>query len=292
MQLYKQIICVIRPRQWVKSVFVFVPLFFSKNVFNAELLLSALYGAIVFSLASSVAYIFNDILDRRADALHVKKCTRPIAAGTLSIRVASILCVSLLIISLNMAFFFDGAFFLLILCYFLLNVAYSTFLKQVPILDVCVLVLFFLSRLLAGSLVTGISLSTWLVLVASLLAFFLGFCKRRQDLLLCNMHSRGESSRKIYSLDFLNKIIFTVAPGVMISYLFYAMHNVTVTDTGSYGLMASVPFVWFGIIRYLQLIYREVPESDVLLVVYRDQYMQINLVLYVLVCFGVLYLLH
>lgn len=291
-RLDQELLCVMRPRQWSKNVLIFVPLFFSENIFNADLVLYALYAAITFSLASSAAYILNDILDRRADSHHLKKCTRPIAAGTLSIGRAVILCVLLVVLSLLLAFFLNTAFLLLILGYFFLNGAYSLFLKKIPVVDVFVLVLFFLSRLLAGSLVTDIVLSTWLVLVASLLALFLGFCKRRQDLLLSDMPKQGESSRKIYSLDFLNKIIFTVAPAIMISYLFYAMNCATGIDTAPYGLMASVPFVWYGIIRYLQAIYREIPESDVLLVVSRDRYMQINLVLYVLVCFGVLYLLH
>ena len=264
----------------------FVPLFFNGNIFNADLFLYALYAAIIFSLASSAAYILNDILDRHTDGYHSKKCNRPIAAGMLNIRTAAIFCVFLVVLSLFLSFFLNTAFFLLILAYFLLNGAYSLFLKRIPIIDVFALVLFFLSRLLAGSLVTDIVLSEWLVLVASLLALFLGFCKRRQDLLLCNMPKQEESSRKLYSLEVLNKIIFTVAPAIMVSYLFYAMYSATIINKGAYGLMASIPFVWYGIVRYLQVIYREMPESDVLLVVYRDRHMQINLVLYVSVCFG------
>ncbi|WP_083907277.1 UbiA family prenyltransferase [Desulfocapsa sulfexigens] len=169
-------------------------------------------------MASSAAYIFNDILDRHADVNHRKKCTRPIAAGTLDIRTASILCVLLIVFSLYLAYLLNTAFFLLIFGYFLLNGAYSLFLKKIPVLDVCILVSFFLSRLFAGSVVTGIILSTWLIFVASLVALFLGFCKRRQDLLLCFTEEQGEPYVRKYSPGFLNGVIFAIAPVIMGSY--------------------------------------------------------------------------
>lgn len=290
MGLSKQLFRIIRPRQWTKNVLIFVPLFFSKNIFNAGYVLHALSAVIIFSLASSAAYVFNDIQDRHADARHRRKCTRPLAAGTLSVRTASILFVILMVLSLCLAYFLNTAFFLLLLCYFLMNGAYSLFFKKVSVLDVLILVSFFLSRLFAGSLVTGIVLSMWLIFVASLVALFLGFCKRRQDLLLCFTEELEHSCSPKYSLEFLNGIILTVAPVFVGSYLCYTLHYGMVAHPGAYGLMASVPFVFYGVVRYLQLLYRKSPESDVLLVLFRDRYSQINITLYTLVCYIVLYL--
>ncbi|MGH7767577.1 MAG: UbiA prenyltransferase family protein, partial [Candidatus Binatia bacterium] len=173
----------IRPREWIKNTFIFAPLFFSQNLLNPEFVLKSVCGFALFCLAAGGVYLVNDIWDRREDQKHPQKRMRPIASGALSVRVAGPVAVSLFIIAVAGALFLKPTFGAVIFAYVLLSVAYSKWLKHAVILDVFSIAAGFVLRVVAGAVVIDVMMSHWLLICTMLLALFLGFSKRRCELI-------------------------------------------------------------------------------------------------------------
>lgn len=184
----KAIIQIMRPQQWAKNLFIFTPLFFNKQLNSYDLFLSCIMVVVSFSLASSSIYCFNDILDVEFDKQHPKKCKRPIASGHISISKGYLLMASLIILSITNILLFVKTNTLealaVILFYYILNILYCLKLKQLAIVDVFIIASGFVLRVLVGGISTNIVLSHWLILMTFLLALFLSFAKRRDDVLL------------------------------------------------------------------------------------------------------------
>jgi 4-hydroxybenzoate polyprenyltransferase len=247
-----------RPRQWIKNTFLFSGLVFSKNLFQADLFMKVGMGFILFCLAASSIYIFNDIQDRDMDSKHPEKCRRPLALGNLQVRQAYFVSLLLGGIALVFASVLDLTFLAILVTYILLNLAYSLKLKQVVILDIMCIAFGFVLRILAGTALAEIIPSDWLIVCTMTIALFLGFSKRRNELAL-RIHD-PEDHRKVltdYSVPFLDQMIAMVTACTVMSYILYTVSSETVARFGTRNLMFTTPFVLFGIFRYLYLIYHK-----------------------------------
>jgi 4-hydroxybenzoate polyprenyltransferase len=246
----------LRPRQWAKNVFVFAALVFAGRLSDTDSLLRVALAFVIFCLLSSAVYLVNDVRDREADRLHPQKRRRPIAAGEippeLAVAVATVLAVG----ALGAAFKLSTSFGEVAAGYVGLNLAYSFGLKRVVILDVMIVATGFLLRALAGALVIDVAISRWLVMCTGLLALFLGFVKRRQEVAAMEGASHTRPILKEYSLPFLDQMISVVTGATVVAYSLYAFSPEVAQKLGTSHLGLTIPFVLFGIFRYLYLVHQ------------------------------------
>lgn len=258
-----QYLKLLRPHQWVKSGFVFVGLLFGHAWHDTELVMQVVLAATAFALAASAIYVVNDLSDRERDREHPKKRHRPLASGAVSVTQALLLAGACLVASLMLAHAVSNVVLLIILFYVALNVAYSAGLKHVVLLDVFIISAGFMLRILAGTLGVGIAPSHWLLLCGLMLTLFLGFAKRRAEINV--LASNAASHRAVlddYDPVLLDKLIGICAAGAIISYSLYTVSAQTVALHGSENLIATVPFVVYGIFRYLFLLHRRGGGGD------------------------------
>jgi 4-hydroxybenzoate polyprenyltransferase len=252
----KELIKLLRPHQWIKSGFVFVGVVFGHAWGEPALLLKAVLAAVGFSLAASSVYVFNDVADRENDRLHPRKRFRPLAAGTVSVKTATALGLACATSGLLLAWLASPLVLGLIVAYLALNVAYSLGLKHVSILDVFIISAGFMLRLVAGTEGIGIEASQWLLLCGMMVTLFLGFSKRRAELYAMADGPNGAGShRKVldeYDPVLLDKMIGICASATVVCYALYTMSPQTIAMHRTTGLIWTVPFVLYGMFRYLQ----------------------------------------
>ena len=243
-----------RPRQWPKNVFIFAALVFDKQLFVLASFLNTLAGFALFCLISSSVYIFNDLADVEADRQHPEKKNRPIASGKLPLGAAWVAGILLVAVAVIFGFLLAPRFAGVLAVYFLINLAYSKWLKHVPILDVLIIAAGFVLRVGAGvTLIHVERFSPWLYVVMTLLALFLGFGKRRAELALL-AHGAG-SHRKVldgYTLPLLDQYIMIVSGTTIVAYSLYTFSAPNVP--ANHSMMLTIPFVVYTIFRYLYLI--------------------------------------
>ena len=249
------ILKILRPHQWVKNTFIFIPLFFGGSLFDMADWTSSLVAFVAFSFAASAIYSINDIVDVEADKKHPKKCKRPIAAGLVSKRQASLLAIILAIAALALPFLLNNWMLSVVIALYLaMNLCYCIRLKHYAIIDVCIVALGFVMRIVAGGVATDIVLSRWIVMMTFLLTLFLSFAKRRDDVLIMNetgMAPRKNTSR--YNLTFINQAI-TITGGVMlVCYIMYTVSPEVIERFNSPNLYMTSFFVILGLLRYMQL---------------------------------------
>ena len=259
----------LRPHQWLKNGFVFIGLLFGHAWHNVPTVQAVLLAALAFCFTSSAIYVVNDLADREADRLHPKKRTRPLAAGTVSPFAGVVLALLCAGLGLGLAWVAAPAVLWIVLGYAVLNLAYSWRLKHVVILDVFIIAAGFMLRILAGTVGVGIPPSSWLLLTGLLVTLFLGFAKRRSEMAV--MEHTGEAARKVlhnYSLPMLDLMIGVCAAGVVMAYSLYTMSPETVATHHTDKLIYTVPFVLYGLFRYLHLSFStdagEDPARDLL----------------------------
>ena len=270
-----------RPRQWLKNIFVLPALVFSKHVFEGYYLGQCLAGMLCFMSLSSAVYLFNDVVDVEQDRLHPEKSKRPIAAGEISVARALIAATVLLVLGLAGAFWLRLEFGYVVLAYGLLNIAYSLKLKHVVLVDVMLVAAGFLLRALGGAVVIAVEISTWFILCSFTLPLFLTVVKRRQELVV--LEEGAGAHRAIlaeYSVPFLDHITAILTSATLVFYALYAM-GVGEGDGMARQMQWTIPFVLYGILRYLYVVYRRRDGDDPTEVVWRDRPLQINLVLWV-----------
>jgi 4-hydroxybenzoate polyprenyltransferase len=252
----KNFIDLIRVKQWIKNLFIFAPLVFSKNLFNSNLFLKTFISFILLSLLTSGLYIFNDIIDLENDKHHPVKKERPLAKGHFSKKFAYSTAIIFISLSLLFSLFLNYKLTLIFIFYMLINILYTIYLKRIVIIDVFIIALNFTLRIYSGSIVTGINISSWLVLCTLFLSLFLGFSKRRFEIISlkenANKHREVLSS---YSVELLDKIIVVLSTSTILSYALYTVSSETKEKFGE-SLVFSIPFVIYGILRYLYLIYK------------------------------------
>ena len=243
-----------RPKQWAKSVFVFTALVFDRKLLNQNAFLDTLAGAILFSIVASAVYLLNDITDLKADKQHPKKRLRPIASGKLPLPVAWGAVIVLVLISVILAYLLSKEFCLICVIYLVLNLVYSAWLKHIPLIDVLVLASFYVLRVQAGvSLIDVQRFSPWLYVVTSLFALFIGLGKRRAELVL-QIENSSESRPVLdgYSVALLDQFINIVSGTTIVAYSLYTFSAQNLPENKS--MMLTIPFVLYGIFRYLYLI--------------------------------------
>jgi decaprenyl-phosphate phosphoribosyltransferase len=247
-----------RFHQYIKNLFVFLPMFFGLRVFEYDLILETVLVFIAFCCVASAIYIFNDILDRDLDKEHPTKKDRPIVTKEISLTQAICFAVILLIIGTILAVSIGVKVVLWLCVYILLNILYSLKIKHIAILDVFFIASGFLIRLFVGAIPGNIVLSNWILVMTFLLALFLAFSKRRSDVIYFQSNSKIiRKSIDKYSLEFLNYSMVMLGSVVLVAYLMYTTSTNLVTRVGSENLMFTSVFVLLGILRYLQLMFLE-----------------------------------
>ncbi|MCX7796906.1 MAG: decaprenyl-phosphate phosphoribosyltransferase [bacterium] len=282
----------LRPKQWIKNLLVFAGLVFSQNLFNLEAFLTTICAFFIFCLVSGSIYILNDIVDLPFDRANPLKAKRPLASGKLKITHAKLAVFILAPIALLFAYLLDYQFLLVVLLYIILQVFYSFYLKNIPIIDILVIALGSILRVIGGAIVINVTISSWLLICTILLALLLALSKRRYELVVFDEEARNK--RNVlgeYNTYLLDQMISVVTSSVLIAYSLYTMSEETVERFGTRSLIFTVPFVLYGLFRFLYLIYRkdlgDSPEGLLLL----DKPLLIDVSLWILTVLILIYLL-
>ncbi len=246
---FKDFIYLLRPPHWVKNLLIFAPPLFGSVLFtHTEVFFKIIQAFFAFSFASSAGYIINDLYDKEADRHHPKKKHRPIASGRVNTVQAILLILLTLAVSIGLSLRFDKDFILIISLYLILDVVYSSFLQHLLILDAFCIALGFVFRIEAGGIASKIQVSTWLFIVTFLLSLLLAFGKRRFELASLD---NSTSYRKVlakYTVNFLDSTLAIFSTTAIVSYSIY------VVERGVKGLLITVPFVCYGVLRYMYLV--------------------------------------
>ena len=244
-----------RPRQWVKNIFVFAPLVFDVKLFNPRYLAQTVAGFVLLCLISGTVYIINDLVDIEKDRQHPKKRKRPLASGQVGASAVTIAAILIPLVALPAGFLLAPGFGAILTGYLLLQIAYSFWLKNVVIIDVMVIAAGFLLRVAAGvPLVDAERFSPWLYVCMTLLALLIGFGKRRQELVLLKENANAHrASLQEYNLSLLDHIISIVTASTLVAYAFYTFSAPNLPS--NYTMMLTIPFVLYGIFRLLYLIH-------------------------------------
>jgi 4-hydroxybenzoate polyprenyltransferase len=287
----QEVVKSLRVQQWIKNFFVFAPLIFSQNVFNLPLLIKTIFAFVLFCLLSGAAYILNDIQDLEEDKLHPVKSKRPLASGRLKKNHALIAGVFLLLFGLAGAYLLNVHFFIALLIYAILQIAYSGWLKHVVIIDVFLIATGYLIRVIAGGLAIQIQLSPWLFICTILIALFLALSKRRHELVL--LDKNAEIHRPIlkeYTPQLLDQMIAVVTASTVISYCLYTVSSETVAKFGTKNLLFTVPFVLYGIFRYLYLVHQKEEGGSPEALIIKDKPLLVDLFLWISTAMLILYI--
>jgi 4-hydroxybenzoate polyprenyltransferase len=288
----RETIRLLRPKQWLKNFFVLAPLIFSKTLFSVQSDLASVKGFVVFCLVASSVYIINDIRDVDADRAHPIKRKRPIAAGTISAANALVIVVLLLALSSIIAIGMDARFLAVIGTYLALNIAYSLKLKDVFLLDVFIIAAGFMLRVLAGAYAIGVQVSSWIVLCTMFIALFLGFAKRRGEIILLGQ-VRGERDRKVlslYQVAFIDQMLTIAAAGTVISYALYTVSARTLEVLGTDKMIYTTVFVLYGIFRYLYLVHNGETTENPTAALTSDPGIVVTGIFWILSCVTLIYI--
>ena len=285
----KPLIRTMRPRQYTKNVFVWAALMFDRKLFEPQPFLRTLLSFVVFCLISSAVYIINDLVDIEKDRQHPHKASRPLASGTLSPQVAIIAAVIIIIVSLPVTLWIDRGLAYILYGYLILMLAYSFLLKNIVIVDVLTIATGFLLRVAAGVVVVEAeNFSPWIYVCMGLLALFLALGKRRQEIVLLKENST--TTRTIleeYNLRFLDEMLALVTSTTMMAYSLYTFSAPKLPP--NHTMMLTIPFVLYGLFRYLYLIHVKGETDPPDIVALKDRPLQVDLIFFGLVVFLLFY---
>jgi 4-hydroxybenzoate polyprenyltransferase len=288
--MFRSLLKTMRLRQWPKNIFIFAALVFDKQLLNINAFLRTAAGFALFCLISSAVYIFNDLADIEADREHPLKKDRPIPSGKLRFSTAWTAGILLVIVALTLGYWLSPDFAIVLAVYFLLNLAYSKWLKHIPILDVLVLAAGFVLRVGAGVTIIHVErFSPWLYVVMTLLALYLGFGKRRAEIAL--LSDDASAHRKVlegYTIPLLDQYIMIVSGTTIVAYSLYTFSAPNVP--ANHSMMLTVPFVLYAIFRYLYLVQIKHAGGEPEEILLSDRPLQIALFLWALVVLAVFYL--
>lgn len=279
----------LRVEQWVKNLFVFLPLFFSGNITNHDLFVKSIFAFFIFSFAASSIYIINDYSDIESDRKHPEKRSRPLASGAISKTTALIFFIGLLIADAGLIFFCQEhfsqnlwKFATIIIAYFVMNLAYTFKLKHVAIIDVSIIAIGFVLRVLAGGYITGIYISQWAILLTFVLALVLAIGKRRGELINAQISGKTRKALDGYNVQFADIALSISCTLAIVCYLMFTL-SPEVQKRFHPRVFYTVFFVVFAFLRYLQqtLVYNKTESPTK--IIYKDRYIQITLVLWVIV---------
>lgn len=285
--MIKDILRLIRPKQWIKNMFVFIPMFFAGELFDLHSLYLCAVTFLAYSLMASSIYCYNDIVDADADRRHHVKCHRPVASGAVSVRLAYTLMAFLAVLSVAVVLLLPpevmANVLAVVLFYYLLNLSYCSKLKQYAIVDVCIVAFGFVLRILAGGFACEVTPSNWLVIMTFLLTLFMSFAKRRDDVL--RMNETGEPPRKNtvrYNLTFINQAITITASVTLVCYIMYTVSPEVTERFDTPYLYLTFVFVLLGLLRYIQIAVVDKKSGDPTKVILHDHFSQMIVVAWVL----------
>ena len=285
--MIKSILRLTRPKQWIKNMFVLIPMFFGGELFDLHSVWLAVLTFFAFSLVASSIYCYNDIVDVDADRHHPVKCLRPIASGEVSIRLGYILMTLTFCLGMGVLLMLPpevmSPVMAVIVFYYVLNLAYCSKLKQFAILDVCIVAFGFVLRILAGGFACELALSNWIVIMTFLLTLFMSFAKRRDDVL--RMNSTGEAPRKNtvrYNLTFINQAITITASVTLVCYIMYCVSPEVTERFDTPYLYLTFVFVLLGLLRYIQIAVVDEKSGDPTKIILHDHFSQIIVVAWIL----------
>jgi len=285
-----QLFSSLRPSQWTKNLIIFAGLIFSENLLNPTLFIYSFFAFILFCFISGAVYIINDIIDKEQDRLHPAKSQRPIAAGKVKTGEALFFSLIIIVIAIPMSFYLEFRFGITASIYLAVMILYSLGLKRIIILDIMIISLGFVIRAIAGALVIKVTISSWLLICTTFLALFLALGKRRHELaLLAENASHHRKQLANLTPHLLDQMISIATAGAIISYSLYTMSEETVSKFGPH-LIYTLPFVLYGILRYLYLIYKEGLGGNPSLILIKDKPLLINVALWIITAAIIVYL--
>ncbi len=289
--MLKDFIKLYRIPQWIKNLFVFVPLIFSKHLFDTAYLYTAVLAFVIFCFTSSIVYIINDIVDVESDKLHPQKKNRPIAAGRITFAKAISSALVFLIIIIALLPGFNIQFISALAAYLFLNIFYSFFFRNIVLLDIFSIAAGFMLRVFAGAFAIGVEISSWLILTTMFISLFLAVMKRRSELNLAENEEMNYTRKVLqyYSKNFADQMATVAGAGVIICYALYTLAARTVSVFGTEKLIYTTPFVVFGIFRYMFLVYMNKKGENTTELLITDPSMIINVALYILTTTLIIY---
>jgi 4-hydroxybenzoate polyprenyltransferase len=286
------LIRLLRPRHWVKNIFfIFAPLIFSLNLFDPMQLGRAVVCFVAFSLAASFTYVVNDIVDREKDRQHPQKKKRPIASGKVSVRLACVIAALCLLSSIALCMVLNLQVLAIVAVYLALNVLYSLKLKNIVIIDVLIIAMGFILRVMAGSYAIDVMLSNWILLSTLFISLFMGFGKRHNEL----HRGHGGKQRTVladYTTQLLDYLIVISVGLTIITYSLYVVDPETALKLKTDKLVYTIPFVLYGLFKYLYLVYKKKEGADPAELVTRDKGIMVTVALYAVFVVILLYLGH
>jgi 4-hydroxybenzoate polyprenyltransferase len=280
----------VRPKQWAKNLFILIPAFFSGHAFDIQLYPMLLLGFASFCMIASAVYILNDFNDRESDRLHPTKKQRPLATGDANVVVSMILMVALLCGGLSLAWHLNFNFLILLLTYYMLNVAYTLHLKNIPILDIFIVASGFLFRIYSGGILANIYVSHWLAIMVFLLSLFLALAKRRDDLIIRVDNQFIRKSSRNYNLEFVNACLSAFSGIIIVAYIMYTISPEVTDRLGTNWLFATTIFVVAGLMRYLQITFVEGKSESPTTVLYQDKFILTTLLGWLLAFYLIIYI--
>jgi 4-hydroxybenzoate polyprenyltransferase len=279
-----------RLQQWIKNFFLFAALVFAGHLRIADDVIKSAVGFLLFSFVASSVYIFNDIIDLEKDKEHPIKSKRPLPSGKLQVSTAFTVSIALAFTGLLVGWIVNVEFGAILLIYIIINIIYSLKLKETVILDVMTIAAGFVLRVVAGAVLISVPTSEWLIICTVLLSLFLGFSKRRHELTILESHANTHRAvLQHYSPYFLDQMIGIVTASTVMSYTLYTISEDTVMKFGTKHLIYTVPFVLYGIFRYLYLVHKKEEGGNPTKIALTDRPLLINLVLWFLTASYIIY---
>lgn len=270
---------------------MFIPLFFAGEIWNIEKIIVAFLGFICFSMIASSIYVINDYRDIEADRAHPTKSKRPMASGAVPPKAGLAIFFVLVIAGFAGAMLLEEKFAFVLSIYFALNMAYSFGLKNISILDIFIVASGFVLRVKSGGVLTDIAVSEWLMLMVFLLALFMAIAKRRDDIVLKDVTGKDmRKASKGYNMDFLNVSLALVSAVIIVAYIMYTMAEATMRHFNTYRLYYTSIFVIAGLMRYLQITYVDNDTGSPTKILYKDRFIQITILLWILSFYVIIYL--
>ena len=270
-----------RPAQWLKNGVVLAALIFGSDISNLQHVTTSLLAVAVFCLLSSAVYTLNDLVDRQKDRQHPIKRNRPLASGRVPITLAATMIVLLPVVGLLAALYINLQFLIVCTVFLILNIVYSVKLKNIVIIDVMSIAISFVLRAYAGAVAINVPASKWLMINALLLALFLGFGKRRHELVMLEDGATAHrQSLERYSPYLLDQLIGVVTAAVVVMYMLYTFSTEVSTKLGTENLFLTIPFVVYGIFRYQYLIHKEEKGGSPTRTMIEDTPLLVNVILW------------
>ena len=286
----KDLLISLRPHQWTKNLVIFAPLIFSKELNNPQLLVLSIAAFLNFCFLSSGVYLINDVLDYEKDRHHPEKKNRPVAAGRVRISTALTLGIFLFVASLIAAYFLGIKFFTIAVLYTFVSLGYNFYFKTIAILDVMAISIGFVLRAIAGSEAIQVESSFWLLLCTFLLALFLALSKRRHELVFLSESAvKHRANLANYSPYLLDQMIGVVTASCVLAYTLYTVSDETVAKFHTNRLSLTIPFVYFGIFRYLYLIHQKNEGGKPSRHLYSDKPLLVSIILWIVACVVIIY---